>query len=88
MDSLEHASPIHRKCLISLHSICGRRAILPKSLLISLGYNPMEIPLYHGGFADVWKGTYQGRDVAVKVLRIYSRNDFYLAKRVSCRKRP
>ena len=33
-------------------------------------------PLYKGGFADVWKGEHRGRDVAVKVLRIYSNSDF------------
>jgi len=31
----------------------------------------MDAPLYHGGFAEVWKGEHQGREVAVKVLKIY-----------------
>jgi len=55
-------------------------------LLITLQYNPTEVPLYHGGFADVWKGESQGRQVAVKVLRIYSRNDFDQVKRVGFRR--
>ena len=43
----------------------------------------MEVPLYRGGFADVWKGTSQGREVAVKVLRVYSMSDFGRVKRVA-----
>ena len=31
----------------------------------------MDVPLCHGGFAEVWKGEHQGREVAVKVLRVY-----------------
>jgi len=31
--------------------------------------------LYRGGFADVWKGKYRDRDVAMKVLRTYSTSD-------------
>ena len=30
---------------------------------------------YRGGYADVWKGNYQGQDVAVKVIRTYSNSD-------------
>ena len=28
-----------------------------------------------GGFADVWKGEYRGREVAVKAIRTYSNSD-------------
>ena len=37
----------------------------------------------HGGFADVWKGRHQGRDVAAKVLRVYV-NNFEKISRVGC----
>jgi len=30
-----------------------------------------EAPQFRGGFADVWKGQSDGRDVAVKILRVY-----------------
>lgn len=49
--------------------------MVPRSLEIPLCYNPAEDPLCHGGFADVWKGRYQDREVAAKVLRVYSRDD-------------
>lgn len=35
----------------------------------------MDPPLCHGGFAEVWKGEYQGREVAVKVLKVYLTSD-------------
>ena len=50
--------------------ICGRRSLLPKSLPIPLYYNPIGTPLYAGEVADVWKGRYNGQDVAAKVLRV------------------
>ena len=28
-----------------------------------------------GGFADVWKGQYDGREVASKALRVYQTSD-------------
>ena len=31
----------------------------------------MDVPLCHDEFAEVWKGEHQGREVAVKVLRVY-----------------
>ena len=56
--------------------ICGRRGMLPKSLQIPLSYDRLDTPLYHGGYADVWKGKHEGSHVAVKVLRVYSTSDF------------
>jgi hypothetical protein len=37
-----------------------------------------------GGFADVWKGQYQGQEVAVKVLRVYQDDDREKMKKVGC----
>jgi len=42
----------------------------------------MANPECHGGFADVWKGKYHGREVAAKVLRVYSTNDFEKIRKV------
>ena len=42
----------------------------------------MDSPLYHGGFAEVWKGEYQGREVAVKVLKMYKTSDLVKITRV------
>ena len=52
--------------------MCGRQALLPRSLQIPLCYDRSGDALYSGGYADVWMGEHQGRKVAVKVLRIFS----------------
>ncbi|KAF9645531.1 kinase-like protein, partial [Thelephora ganbajun] len=62
--------------LSALYRVCSHQALLPRSLQIPVCYNRSDNPLYHGGFADVWKGEYQGRHVAVKALRVYSTSDF------------
>ena len=61
-----------KKCLKTLYRMCGRHKLLPKGLVISVCYGRTGVAPYRGGFADVWKGRYHGRDVAVKVVRIYS----------------
>ena len=63
------------KCLRRLYRTCGSRGLLPKALKIPACYDRTAYPLYKGGFADVWKGDYDGQDVAVKVMRIYSNSD-------------
>ena len=60
--------------------------MLPKTLAVAASYNPEEVPLGHGGFARVWKGRSQDRDVAVKVLDIYQCNDREKIRRVSLRR--
>jgi hypothetical protein len=35
-----------------------------------------------GGYADVWKGEYQGRPVAAKVIRVYSTTDWNKIRKV------
>lgn len=67
---------MRRKCLSALCKICGRQALLPRSLKMPLCHDRSGTPQYHGGFADVWMGEHKGRKVAVKVLRVYSTSDF------------
>ena len=66
------------------YRICGRQSLLPKSVTIPTCYDPTETPQSHGGFADVWKGNYAGRDVAAKVLRVSMSSDIDRIRRVSC----
>ena len=53
----------------SLYQMCARHSLHPRSLQITACYNPAAPPYSHGGFADVWKGEYDGLEVGVKVLR-------------------
>lgn len=63
------------KCLKLLYKTCGRCVLLPKTLEIPVCYDRASDALFRGGYADVWKGEHCGRDVAVKVIRLYSTSD-------------
>jgi len=82
LDLPELPPQLRRKCLNALCRVCGRLALLPRSLQLPHCYNPQHTPLYRGGYADVWKGKYQDRPVAVKILRVYSTSDFEKIMRV------
>ena len=43
----------------------------------------MEAPHCHGGFGDVWKGHYDGREVAAKALRVYQTSNFERIRKAS-----
>jgi hypothetical protein len=73
---------LRKRCLNTLCKICGRQALLPRSVQIPLCYDRSHTPLYRGGFADVWKGSYEGREVAVKVLVVYLTSDLDKITRV------
>ena len=70
-------------CLKSLYKTCGRRALLPTVLKIPIPFERTGDALFRGGFADVWKGEHCGRDIAVKVVRIYSNSDLQRVAGVS-----
>ena len=70
LDGLD--GPLRKKALSALCKICGRQALLPRSLQIPHCYDRSEDALYSGGYSDVWMGEHQDRKVAVKVLRIYT----------------
>ena len=79
-------SPSARKrCLRPLYRTCGRHALLPRVSRIPICYDRTSIALYRGGYADVWKGEYCGRVVAVNVIRTYSNSDLQEIIGVSCR---
>ena len=44
-----------------------------------------SVEVERGGFADVSQGTYQGRRVAIKVVRVYATSDLDVILSVSLR---
>jgi len=70
-------------CLRSLRKICGRHALLPTTLKTPISVERTGDVMFRGGFADVWKGEYCGRDVAIKALRIYSESELQRVAGVS-----
>ena len=75
---------VRNQCLRPLYKTCGRHALLPKTMEVPVCYDPTGDALYSGGYADVWKGQYRDRDVAVKVIRTFSNSDFGKVIGVSC----
>jgi len=64
--------------------MCCCHALLPTTLKAPVSFERTGDPLYRGGFADVWKGKYRDRDVAIKVIRIYSDSELQRVIGVSC----
>lgn len=73
---------LRREYLSALCRICGCLALLPRPLQILVHYDRWSTPLYNGGCADVWKGEYKDRPVAVKVMRVYLTSDLDKIRRV------
>jgi len=82
LNELDLTSRIRKKCVRVLYKICARNALFPRSLRIELRDNRDNIVLYRGGFGDVSKREYQGREVAVKRLRIYDTSNLQKVIRV------
>ena len=80
LDNLEPR--IRRRCLRYLYRICGRQSLIPRTLEVEAQYDQKGYPLRNGGFADVWMGQHNGREVAVKVLRVYLTSDFEQIRKV------
>lgn len=54
----------------SLYKMCAGHATLPRSLNFELRDNTGYTPLFRGGSADVSRCEHDGKEVAVKVLRV------------------
>ena len=72
LDDLDHEP--RTECLRFLCKFCSHHALLPKSLAIRPSFDSKGLPLYSGGFGDVWKGIFHDREVAIKLLKVYQRN--------------
>ena len=82
VNGLDLTPRTRKKCVKLLYKMCARHALFPTSLRIELCDNPTNIVLFQGGFGDVSKREYQGREVAVKRLRIYDTSDLQNVIRV------
>jgi len=70
------------KLLNKLCKTCSRRCVIPTSMHIpDCSEDSAEVEC--GGFADVSQGTYEGRRVAIKVVRVYVTSDLDLIRSVS-----
>ena len=61
--------------LMVLRRLCGRIGHLPDSYLLFDKLDVSGMPYASGGFADVRKGVFKGKDVAVKSVRVSEMGD-------------
>ena len=80
----DHAIPDQERLKLfnELCKTCGRHRIVPKSMHIpDCSEGTVEVEC--GGFADVSQSTYEGRRVAIKVVRMYTTSDLDVILSVS-----
>jgi len=63
------------KFLNQLCKMCDLQRSLPSSMVIPSIDDISVAPACGGGFADVFQGKYRGRQVAIKVMRVYVSGD-------------
>jgi len=70
------------KLLNKLCKTCSQHRVIPTSMHIP-DCSEDSVEVESGGFADVSQGTYEGRRIAIKVVRVYVTSDLDLIRRVS-----
>ena len=76
------ADDVPRQCLRKLQAICSHHATPPSSCTVSaddltrVGDHPTAL----GGITDVWEGTYRGKRVFIKALKVPLDNDQTIRK--------
>ena len=68
--------PIYKSPFLNaMLRLSGKSGIYPKIFVQNSVIIEGPNPLTAGQFGDVWKGTFQGRQVAIKILRLYAMSD-------------
>jgi len=70
------------RLLNKLCKMCSRHCVIPTSMHIP-DCSEGSVEVESGGFADVFQGTYEGRRVAIKVVRAYVTSDLNVIRSVS-----
>jgi hypothetical protein len=58
-------------CQSWIRKITRQTGVLPNSFVLRGVTKSTEHPVSGGGFADIYQGSYKGREVALKVLRVF-----------------
>jgi len=70
------------KLFNELCKTCSRHRVIPTSMHIP-DCSEGSVEVECGGFADISQGTYEGRRVAIKVVRVYASSDLEAIRSVS-----
>lgn len=63
---------LHMVALIKLSRASGQ---YPECMVLKGVQRIGKHPVARGSFGEVWKGTYEGKLIAVKVLHVYEKSD-------------
>ena len=74
---------LRNDCLKLLYRACATHTLLPTSLQIELEDSLTGVPECRGGSGEVHKCEYRGQQVAVKVLKVYAKDDLRKVAHVS-----
>lgn len=70
------ALDLRRKSVHILQRVCGSHIVLPRSSMLSDNISKEgDIAFTSGGFMDVWKGHYNGKNVRITAYRVYTVED-------------
>ena len=68
--------PLDKGCVLwTLRQLCACQETLPKSCVLPVEFKPSDPHNAAGGFADIWKGYYNGMEVAFKSIRKGTQTD-------------
>lgn len=68
--------PQTAKYISALGNVCSITVQLPTSAILSTGLKKRgEDAVASGGLADMWRGKYRSREVAIKAFRVYKQSD-------------
>ena len=80
--SIISADNVSQQCLHKLQAICTHHTTLPSSYIIFRGVVRVgRGPIVVGRIADVWEGTYRGKRVFIKSLKVLL-NSYQTLKKV------
>ncbi|CCL98659.1 uncharacterized protein FIBRA_00661 [Fibroporia radiculosa] len=85
LNVLEIRGRLHSKALHTLRKLCASRGVLPDSFKVNSQDLKLikDHPEASGGFADIWLGQYKEAEVALKVFRIYGRDNLQAVHKAS-----
>ncbi|KAG6811002.1 hypothetical protein H0H92_009379, partial [Tricholoma furcatifolium] len=71
LDTAELDTPFRKNLIVATQRISTRFGIFPASYELKDVVQDSEDPVAQGGFADIFKGKFQGESVCLKTIRVY-----------------